>query len=125
MGREKNLLPSAEGKSKGCGMDKELKDRWVAALRSGDYTQNKHYLETSCGNCCLGVLCRVAGLHPEPKFSTHLGIYAFEGSTNNLSKSQLSSLGLALHHSCDLIKMNDKDGLSFSEIADYIETHID
>ncbi len=39
-------------------MKEDIKDRWVGALRSGEYKQGKGRLKTSDGNfCCLGVLC--------------------------------------------------------------------
>lgn len=54
-------------------MNREIRDRWVAALRSGDYQQGQHLLraQTPDGDklCCLGVLCELAvadGVIPEP-----------------------------------------------------------
>lgn len=42
-------------------MKKEVKDRWLAALRSGKYKQGKKVLRTEEGTyCCLGVLCDLA-----------------------------------------------------------------
>ena len=43
----------------------EVRDAWVAALRSGDYAQGKRRLyrridETTGDYCCLGVLCDLA-----------------------------------------------------------------
>jgi len=42
-------------------MKREIKDRWVAALKSGTYQQGRGYLKQSDGYnsafCCLGVLC--------------------------------------------------------------------
>jgi hypothetical protein len=38
-------------------MNLEVKKEWVAALRSGEYTQTKRALNTEEGMCCLGVLC--------------------------------------------------------------------
>lgn len=42
----------------------EIKARWVAALRSGDYTQGQNVLrkQTTAGvqHCCLGVLMEIA-----------------------------------------------------------------
>lgn len=38
-------------------MRKEIAERWVAALRSGEYEQTVGYLQTEHGHCCLGVLC--------------------------------------------------------------------
>jgi hypothetical protein len=42
-------------------MDATIKAQWVAALRSGDYTQGQGSLKTRDGSyCCLGVLCAIA-----------------------------------------------------------------
>lgn len=47
-------------------MNQEIKTRWVAALRSGDFKQAKRKLavknnpETPMAHCCLGVLCELA-----------------------------------------------------------------
>jgi hypothetical protein len=38
-------------------MNPEIKARWVAALRSGEYQQTTGNLRTENGFCCLGVLC--------------------------------------------------------------------
>lgn len=39
-----------------CKMDPEIKQRWLQALKSGDYQQTTGYLRDSLGYCCLGVL---------------------------------------------------------------------
>lgn len=43
-------------------MNQEIKEKWVAALRSGDYKQGKGELHnvTKGTHCCLGVLCEIA-----------------------------------------------------------------
>lgn len=46
-------------------MNPEIKERWLSALRSGDYTQDTRYLATQNSDggfdyCCLGVLCDLA-----------------------------------------------------------------
>lgn len=42
-------------------MDPDLKERWIAALESGDYHWHKGSLsnDDGTGHCCLGVLCEV------------------------------------------------------------------
>lgn len=40
-------------------MPKNIKDKWVAALRSGDYKQGREWLVVDDKYCCLGVLCDV------------------------------------------------------------------
>jgi len=49
-------------------MDAEIKAKWIAALRSGEYQQGSGALKIEHHNgtvehCCLGVL---AELHPNP-----------------------------------------------------------
>lgn len=41
-------------------MNPEVKEKWLAALRSGNYAQGKGVLREGDGFCCLGVLCDVA-----------------------------------------------------------------
>ena len=41
-------------------MNPEIKAKWVAALRSGEYKQGKRYLKSGDTYCCLGVLCDIA-----------------------------------------------------------------
>ena len=43
-------------------MNKEIKQKWLEALRSGEYKQGKTRLHNTTDKtfCCLGVLCEVA-----------------------------------------------------------------
>lgn len=41
-------------------MDNNIKERWLSALRSGEYKQTKNILKDDEGFCCLGVLCDLA-----------------------------------------------------------------
>jgi hypothetical protein len=38
-------------------MRQGIAEKWVAALRSGEYEQTAGFLQTREGYCCLGVLC--------------------------------------------------------------------
>lgn len=43
-----------------CIMKQEIKEKWVAALRSGEYAQGRNKLKNNNDSyCCLGVLCDV------------------------------------------------------------------
>ena len=42
-------------------MNELVKKKWVEALRSGIYDQDKLKLKTDEGYCCLGVLCDILG----------------------------------------------------------------
>ena len=41
-------------------LPKEFKEKWLSALRSGEYTQAREALWVGNGYCCLGVACKVA-----------------------------------------------------------------
>lgn len=110
-------------------MDKQLKQKWLTALHSGEYKQARYALETRDGeipegNCCLGVLCRVADLEA---FVSESNLYRtqFKGCTiGGLGKPLLESWGLDLDHQMRLQNMNDNENLSFLQIADYIEANL-
>jgi hypothetical protein len=40
-------------------MNQEIKQRWVDALRSGEFEQGHGRLRRPAGYCCLGVLCEL------------------------------------------------------------------
>lgn len=44
----------------GGAMKTEIKQLWIAALRSGEYQQGRGQLHTRDRFCCLGVLCDIA-----------------------------------------------------------------
>jgi hypothetical protein len=41
-------------------MNKEIADKWIEALRSGEYEQGIASLQSGGRFCCLGVLCDLA-----------------------------------------------------------------
>lgn len=88
-------------------MNAELKAKWVAALRSGEYRQGQGVLKTSKGEyCCLGVLCDIRGIELDPD-ADHGSLYD-------------SFLALGVSWGA-FVSMNDTNGLTFNEIADHIE----
>lgn len=95
-------------------MDAKLKADWTAALRSGEYKQGRRRfrIESAGGvkHCCLGVLCEVAGAPIE------------QGPSNDNYEFVGRALGAV--NPADLWRMNDTQGKSFSEIADWIDTNI-
>lgn len=107
-------------------MDAELKAKWVAALRSGEYRQGVGYLNAKDGFCCLGVLCDISGegqweADPEvPECKRYLTDDAWNRATlpTKIEKQQRIS-----SHISDLMNMND-GGKSFTEIADFIQTNL-
>lgn len=105
-------------------LPKEFKEKWVAALRSGEYKQGEAYLKNNAGQyCCLGVACMVAynGIPPNLlgeewiDHSFKLVPDILRGDGNNDLVNDLSNMndgGLSIPK------------LSFHEIADYIEQHL-
>lgn len=124
-------------------MNKEVKEKWVTALRSGNYKQTSHELKNENGYCCLGVLCDLAvkeGICQEVFYNNeddeenidengYINIHSFDNQTESLPKSvqtwaQLDSDDPFLYKdyenvSCSLA--NDNRKLTFHEIADLIE----
>jgi hypothetical protein len=112
-------------------MNPEVKQEWIAALRSGEYKQGSEFLRRGDEFCCLGVLC---DLHAK-KTSTQW-LHGFKGSEYLDNKERLPEAvsewaGLQGHNSNDpymkgnwLSAYNDDEYKSFSEIADLIEKHL-
>jgi hypothetical protein len=122
-------------------MDIELKNKWLAALRSGDYKQGAHRLRTvnDCF-CCLGVLCDI--INPDGWVEGDDKAYSYDfgkvGSagihTADISRVIAQNLGLLVEdEDCPIaanyvqsikdnaIDMNDDGMHDFNAIADYLE----
>lgn len=101
-------------------MKKELRDRWCAALRSGEFRQGIDVLRSDDEiptYCCLGVLAAIA----EPELwdgNVH------DGEVAELNSRHLHEYGLTEGDQGRLISWNDRDQLNFNQIADKIERHI-
>lgn len=113
--------------------DPELKSRWIAALRSGDYEQGQGALKTNDGadsqHCCLGVLCELVapeGFQEMSEYSSTM-VHQFPDTRSKQecypNKTKMRELGLTVGRMKVLTKMND-DGRSFHRIADYIEENL-
>lgn len=100
-------------------MDAELKAKWIAALRSGEYEQARYKLADSAGGfCCLGVLCVVAEMPISPDGER------VDTAPEGDSYGPINSLIGTEHQSEELTRLNDSGRESFSEIADYIEKNL-
>ncbi len=104
-----------------------LQTKWIAALRSGEYAQDRQQLKTERGYCCLGVACMVLGLTfrktPLGSYETAAGRETAEMPANAWRKLGLDggSGGTLAAYGRSLAKMND-DGETFAYIADVLET---
>lgn len=104
-------------------LPKEFAEKWLVALRSGEYQQCKNYLYNEDGYCCLGVACLISGIDNDLLIG-HMVIpdnengfddipYLLKGSANK--KGSLVSM---------VAPMND-NGKSFNEIADWIQANVE
>lgn len=90
-------------------MDAELKAKWIAALRSGEFKQTPDVLQKDDRYCCLGVLASMLGL---PTVGT-------QETTNATYRALEPIIGVSTR--LDAAHKNDS-GLSFSQIADWLES---
>jgi hypothetical protein len=113
-------------------MNPDLKKRWVAALRSGEYEQGEgllSYTETASGityYCCIGVLCDIlkdeSDLFAVSYFINKVNYYGY--SYNTLSEEQREYVKILSPIMKELIDLNDNQLATFNEIADYIEENL-
>jgi hypothetical protein len=119
----------------------EVKEQWVAALRSGDYKKGQNYLRQKGPKqdayCCLGVLCELAvkaGVASPATGDDGDGYYTYEdGSYAFPPDSVVEWAGLDESdpeyktnngHGNSLSNDNDDRGFSFNKIADRIERYL-
>lgn len=114
-------------------MDKEIKVKWLEALRSGNYKQGRRCLRKDDRFCCLGVLCDISKLG---KWEAPNGAYCGmgyvtpEGFEDTTLTTELKDFAGLEGHFCTLLAdMNDgteNTGISktFEQIANYIEANL-
>lgn len=93
-------------------MKKKIAEKWVAALRNGNYKQTTYtyYQEEDNSYCCLGVLCELLNNY-------HKGmVKKIAGFVEGPDGSPTWSL---------FLDYNDAERLTFAEIADKIEADWD
>lgn len=116
-------------------MNTEIKQKWVAALRSGNYNQGVNTLRKGNNFCCLGVLCDVVdpkGWKESQLFKTSKKYgYGINEVTSTLPYEIMQFAGLTDRNPTltfddkDLMvsQLNDK-GITFEEIANLIEEQL-
>jgi len=106
-------------------MKERIKNKWVKALRSGEYKQCKGQLKRNGKFCCLGVLSEISkldymkisgGLNYRvvawADMNSYLGrIQMYDADFGYISLSKLNDYGIGVDH----------DPFTFDEIADVIE----
>ena len=113
-------------------MEAELKSRWTARLRSGEYRQGKGALrklgKDSDSFCCLGVLCEIAVEDGKAHLSKQHEVVGWNynyNQENSLLPIELHAWsGICLDDREELMSMNDAAGKTFEEIADWIDENL-
>ena len=106
-------------------MNPQVKAKWVAALRSGEYKQGRRQLRTKNNRfCCLGVLCNIhAQEHPriaaEQKSPT-----LYMGVCGTLPAEVVEWAVMPAYIEGQLVDMNDLSKMNFKQIADWVEKNL-
>jgi hypothetical protein len=112
-------------------MNPEVKTRWVAALRSGEYRQGDGCLRNIADEfCCLGVLCdvhEVGGWHLDGGRE-----FTYAGYDNELPPPDLKewagldwqSTYVVIDGVLNTLYHHNDNGRTFAEIADAIEEQL-
>lgn len=112
-------------------MNSEIKQKWINALRSGEYTQTLGNLKDGRGYCCLGVLCDIYSQEMNVPWEKNpdYGYYYMHDEEEILPHQVREWAGLP--NSCPevidendvnqlLVTLND-NGMDFVPISDLIE----
>ena len=87
-------------------MNPEVKQKWIGALRSGEYEQGNDKLRTVSGYCCLGVLCDLYAKEHNTKWNfngnaeTNLqpgDYWYYEGESEYLPESVMDWAGVKVN----------------------------
>ena len=93
----------------------EHTQKWLDALRSGEYKQISGVLKNAFGYCCIGVAAELVGARTD--------------CSNNTYEDAASAVGLEYDEMWKCVQMNDGvEGIrrhTFPEIADAIEQMLD
>lgn len=115
-------------------LDPAFKERWVKALRSGDYAQTQSSLRTTKGFCCLGVACDLIDASAWEVREVGYEFVDESGEEDNLPTPDAIKYMFDEHHgryfeAAEKVVMNDlatknDAGQTFAEIADEIEERL-
>lgn len=111
-------------------MNTQIKEKWINALRSGEYTQNHGQLKDDDGYCCLGVLTDLylKETNQEWQYNVECNCYEFNQSFGLLNKLVYQWAELPNHNpkidGKHLSDYNDLERYNFNQIADLIEKNL-
>lgn len=129
-------------------MNPEIKQKWVDALRSGEYKKGTEYLYSDNGFCCLGVLCDLHSKETgegwidissryspnDPEFQRN--VRSYQGRYEVLPRVVMCWAGLpdgnpdisfkhvGVSTISTIAQYNDRVAETFDEIADLIEKEL-
>lgn len=105
-------------------MKANIKERWLAALRSGDYKQGTDRLRIENTFCCLGVLCDLYAQETKTDWIVdEIGNYEFLEGWGALPLDVQDWAQLPQIMGRYISSLND-EGKRFEELADLIEQEI-
>ena len=127
-------------------MNTQVKEKWLNALRSGEYSQETGRLRTNGGFCCLGVLCDLYAQETNQEWILNPGdcdegiwspdYWSFVGGAQELLPLSVRQwAGLKCDsptveledeygsYNISLAELND-NGSTFKQIADLIEAQL-
>ncbi len=110
-------------------MNPEVKEKFVAALKSGKYKQGREALRRGDQFCCIGVLCDLKNPDDwiDPKADVveyrDANVYSYfqSGRTGSPPMGVMRWAGITERQVSDLIEMNDEGDASFEQIAAHVE----
>ena len=122
-------------------MKETIRQQWVQALRSSEYTQARFNLRTNEGYCCLGVLCDLyvketdnewTVYRTETKDEIPYTYYRVDGESCVLPDCVVKWSGLDDQNPCINLHEDDKttfadlndEGKTFDQIAQLIEAQL-
>jgi hypothetical protein len=130
-------------------MKSQVKEKWIAALRSGEYSQGDGRLRSYKGFCCLGVLCDLYSQEQDTNWEFRgvdecdmqmLDYWYFDGESEFLPQSVMEWAGLSLPSPTVKMNVEEEDemswsyrdeisnlndsGCSFTELANIIEKQL-
>jgi hypothetical protein len=107
---------------------KDMAMKWVEALRSGKYSQGTGALNNGNKYCCLGVLCEISGIdefedggYLGELFNLPLAVVSECGMCSRLGEPSDGDGVLTKDARYTTLMSANDNGVSFSEIADWIE----
>jgi hypothetical protein len=118
-------------------VNKDIKTKWVEALRSGKYKQGRGFLQRNNEFCCLGVLCEVQNVPSQlvlrqfrdpfcetnHRLPVHKYLMMLDSETGICADDPIAG-GLNDFEMEKLTNMNDGDEYNFEQIARYIEEEL-